>query len=287
MIERQRILLMFLDRVGVAPTKTHLMKWLFLLREENNEAVSSSYYEFLPYRYGPFSFQAYREMAALESSGLLAADKLKIPRATRKEAYAEIRKLPARAVRGVESILHRYGKVSRDELLDDVYARYPWYASRSELRPEKAGAKSAPPAVYTVGYEGRTIDGLLDHLLRSGIHRLIDVRKNAMSRKYGFSGKTIAQLCSDVDIEYIHTPSLGIPSSFRVDLSSPEAYQKLFDSYERDILPGASESISDVASLCAGKPSALMCFESTSDRCHRGRLAQHVAKESRLSVRHL
>lgn len=287
MIERQRILLMFLYRVDVTPTRTHLMKWLFLLREENNEAVSSSFYEFLPYRYGPFSFQVYREMAALESSGFLAANKLKIPSAKRKEAYAEIRKLPTRAIKGVESILRQYEKVSRDELLDDVYSRYPWYASRSKLRPKKTGAKSASPAVYTVGYEGRTIDGLLDCLLHSGIHRLIDVRKNAMSRKYGFAGKTIARLCSDVEIEYIHTPSLGIPSSFRKDLSSPEAYKKLFDSYERDILPSASEIISDVATLCVEKPSALVCFESTSDRCHRGRLAQHVAKESRLNVRHL
>ena len=262
------------------------MKWLFLLREEKPEAINSSFYEFVPYKFGPFSFQAYREMAALESSGFLVENELKISMSKRKETFSEVSKLPKRAVEGIDSILRQYRKIPRNKLLADVYERYPWYATRSELRPHQR-VKAAPLAVYTVGYEGRTIDGLLDHLLRSGIHRLVDVRKNAMSRKYGFAGKTIARLCADVDIEYVHVPALGIPSSFRADLSTPEAYKKLFDRYERDILPDVPESISSVAELCGGKPSALMCFEADSFRCHRGRLAPHVAGESHLKVTHL
>ena len=286
MIERQRILLMFVDRSAGPVPKTNLMKMLFLLREEKPESIGSSFYEFVPYKYGPFSFQAYREISALESSGFLEANELKIPSLVLKRAREEIRKLPERAIHGVESILYRYRGVPLEHLLDDVYDRFPWYASRSELRPREFESE-ANPVVYTVGYEGRTIDGLLDHLLRSGIQRLIDVRKNAMSRKYGFSGKTIKQLCANVDIEYVHVPSLGIPSSLREDLSSPEAYQRLFDLYESDIIPGVTTSISDVAELCSEKPSALMCYEATSDMCHRGRLASYVAKESSLQVKHL
>jgi hypothetical protein len=41
------------------------MKWLFLLRQDEPEAAGPSFYEFVPYRYGPFSFQAYREIASL------------------------------------------------------------------------------------------------------------------------------------------------------------------------------------------------------------------------------
>lgn len=151
----------------------------------------------------------------------------------------------------------------------------------------KKRQKRAPLAVYTVGYEGRTVDGLLDHLLRSGIRRLVDVRKNAASRKYGFAGKTIAKLCADVDIEYTHVPTLGIPGTLRVDLDSNEAYQRLFDRYEREILPGVTAGVEQVADLCREKPSALMCFEASSKKCHRGRLAPHVAKASDLEVKHL
>lgn len=287
MIERQRVLLSFVDRARRVPPKTHLMKWLFLLREEQPEALGrSTFYEFVPYKFGPFSFQAYRDIAGLEDAGLLQPGELVVPADARSNVRDELGKLPRRATQGVEEILHAYGKVPRDELLDDVYNRYPWYASRSELRKPKR-RKPAAPAVHTVGYEGRTIDGLLDHLLRSGIDRLIDVRKNAMSRKYGFAGKTLARLCADVDIEYVHVPALGIPSSMRTDLSSQEAYDRLFDKYEAQILPSATESIASVAELCSEKTSALMCFEASSCQCHRGRLAPRVAAESGLEVRHL
>jgi uncharacterized protein (DUF488 family) len=286
MIERQRVVLSFIDAAGGATPKTHFMKWLFLLRQEKPEAIGASFYEFVPYKFGPFSFQAYRDIASLENAGYLSPEKLSIATTAHSKARDEIGKLPKRAVEGVADVLRQYGKVSRDKLLDDVYARYPWYASRSELR-ERKRIKPAPPAVYTVGYEGRSIDGLLDHLLRSKIRRLIDVRKNAMSRKYGFAGKTIARVCSDVDIEYVHIPALGIPSSMRTDLSSQEAYEKLFDHYEEKILSRAAESIGTVADLCAETASALMCFEASSCQCHRGRLAPQVAAQSGLEVKHL
>jgi uncharacterized protein (DUF488 family) len=285
MITRQRILLSLIEQ-GRVPKRTQLMKWLFLLRHEAPETVGESFYEFVPHKYGPFSFQVYREISALESAGFLKADELVIPAKRRREARAEVRKLPTRTATGIDRILRKYGKRSLDKLLDDVYERYPWYASRSERRPRKR-TKRAPLAVYTVGYEGRTVDGLLDHLLRSGIRRLVDVRKNAMSRKYGFTGKTIAKLCADVGIEYTHVPALGIPGTLRVDLDSPEAYQRLFDLYEREILPDATKGISQVADLCLDKPSALMCFEASSQMCHRGRLAPHVAEVSHLEVRHI
>ena len=108
-----------------------------------------------------------------------------------------------------------------------------------------------------------------------------------MSRKYGFAGKTIARLCADVGIEYTHVPSLGIPSSLRADLSAPDAYERLFDRYENEILPDATGGISHVADLCREMPSALMCFEASSRQCHRGRLAPHVADVSHLEIKHL
>ena len=286
MIERQRILLSFIERADEVPTKTHLMKWLFLLSQEVPEATASSFYEFVPYRYGPFSFQAYRELAALEKSGLLESGELRIPREARVKARAKLERLPARATLGIDLVLQLYGNLSRDNLIESVYTRYPWYASRSELRAVEQ-EKPARLAVYTVGYEGRTIDGLLDHLLRSGIQRLIDVRKNAISRKYGFSGKTIVRLCGNVGVEYEHLSELGIPSSLRSDLTSDAAYEKLFDHYERAIMSNAEPEVSRAARLCLQKPSALMCFEAAPSRCHRGRLAPHVASLSKLEVQHL
>lgn len=287
MIERQRILLSFLERHGGPPSRTHVMKWLFLLRHEVPAAIATSFYEFVPYRYGPFSFQAYRELDALESSGMLEFGTLRIPTKSKEKVKNETRRLPGRASQGIDIVLRKYEGLSLMRLLDDVYTRYPWYASRSELRPEKKTAKRAQLAIYTVGYEARTIDGLLDHLLRSGIQQLIDVRKNAISRKYGFSGKSLTRLCGNVGIKYVHLPELGIPSSLRAGLSSDAAYQKLFDHYERKLLSRADTGLARATELCLQKPSVLMCFEASSFECHRGRLAPRVAKQAKLQVCHL
>ena len=286
MTKRQRVLLGFIARAPGAVHRTHLMKWLFLLREEAPAAAGDGFYEFVPYKFGPFSFQAYRDMEGLEADGLLAPDEPRIPAAARADADAAVAELDASVADGMATILARYGEIPRDRLLDDVYARYPWYASRSELRPS-VPAPVAPLAVYTVGYQGRTVDGLLDLLLRAGVRGVLDVRSNPVSRKYGFGGRTLARLCADVGLVYAHLPSLGVPSALRGDLTSRAAYDTLFDHYEREILPGQGAALDQAASLMRERPMALLCFEADPSECHRGRLAPHVAARSDLEVRAL
>ena len=121
MIERQRILLSFLERHGGPPSRTHVMKWLFLLRHEVPAAIATSFYEFVPYRYGPFSFQAYRELDALESSGMLEFGTLRIPTKSREKVKNETRRLPGRASQGIDIVLRKYEGLSLMRLLDDVY----------------------------------------------------------------------------------------------------------------------------------------------------------------------
>lgn len=193
-----------------------------------------------------------------------------------------VQTLPRRAAKGVEAVLGAYGGTPPDQLSHDVSRRYPWYGQRTGWP-----ATPAQPAIYTVGYEGRTIDGFLNHLIDSGIRQLIDVRRNALSRKYGFGGRTTARLCAEVDIAYVHVPALGIPSTMRMDLSSSIAYDRLFDLYEATILPGTDDSMAAVADLCTRKPSALMCLEASASQCHRGRLALRLAPASGLAVKHL
>ncbi len=67
--------------------------------------------------------------------------------------------------------------------------------------------------VYTAGYEGESIDRFLQKLLKAGIEQILDVRSNPMSRKYGFSRKTLSGLSEKLDMEYVHLPELGVPPS--------------------------------------------------------------------------
>jgi len=286
MIERKRFLLGFVCHAGEGLTRGHLMRWLFLLRQEQPQALRvSTFYDFVPHKEGPHSFQVCRDVKGLQEAGLLTGDhrdQLSVAPPERAHVRRVVQTLPRRAAKGVEAILRTYGGMTPDQLSHDVSRRYSWYGQGTcwPLTPTQL-------AIYTVGYEGRTIDGLLRHLIRSGIRQLIDVRKNALSRKYGFAGKTMARLCAEVDIAYVHVPALGIPSTMRVDRPSLTAYDRLFDMYETTILPGAGDSIASVAGLCTRKPSALMCFEASSRQCHRGRLALHLAPASGLDVKHL
>lgn len=287
MLDRQRVLLELLRRAPQPVGSTKLMKWLFLLREETDLARRVTFYDFVPYKYGPFSFTAYREIDSLRQLGYIGPGDFSIPKAATGNVASETRKLPRQVLDALDEVLGRYGRLDLERLLTSVYDRYSWFASRSELRPPKAKPRPAPVAVYTVGYEGVSLDSFLSTLLRAGIRRLVDVRRNPLSRKYGFSGSSLRRLCADVDISYVPLPALGIPSELRRDLSTPESYTTLFNDYEATTLSAELPTVRRLASELSEAPSAIMCFESDSKFCHRGRLAPQLALLSGLSVRHL
>jgi uncharacterized protein (DUF488 family) len=176
-------------------------------------------------------------------------------------------------------------------LLRDVYARYPWYVTKSELtelRPKPAlNVKKASLAVYTAGYEGRSVDAFFNDLLWEGIRMVVDVRANPVSRKYGFSGLRLGEFCRKLGFEYRHVPSLGIPTTERASLNGFASYQHLLDRYEQAMLPGHLAEVEELARLMRRQPAVLVCLEKDVRCCHRSRLADAVAKAAGLEVVHL
>ncbi|MCY3786821.1 MAG: DUF488 domain-containing protein [bacterium] len=49
-----------------------------------------------------------------------------------------------------------------------------------------------PATIVSVGYQGRTVDQLIDVLRGGGVEVLVDVRLNPISRKPGFSKKPLS-----------------------------------------------------------------------------------------------
>ncbi len=145
----------------------------------------------------------------------------------------------------------------------------------------------AVKTVYTAGYEGESIDTFFEKLLEAGIQRLLDVRYNAISRKYGFSKGRLRELCEQRNIDYVHLRQLGIPASKRKSLKTVGDYQKLMREYERSILPKVSHIQREALRLVQELPTVLVCFEADVDYCHRGRLAEAVSSEGAMSVVHL
>ena len=213
-------------------------KWAFLLREEYPSHGGSSFYQFLPYKYGPFSFCLYQEASALVRDELLEEsdrDRWKLTTAGARAAN----KAHPNVLTDVCSVIKAHAKKSSTELVDYVYERHPAFTINSEIRKLRMRPK-ADVAVYTAGYEGLLIDGFLNGLIRKGIARLIDVRNNPVSRRYGFHKSTLNRLCQNVGIEYVHFPELGIISRDRQDLDRPGCSRCSFRRVRQDNLTEAN-----------------------------------------------
>ena len=284
MLTRQRVLLYMLHRSGSSASRLQMMKWSFLLREESPGRGGSAFYQFLPYHYGPFSFCLYREASSMERHALIKASDNNCWRLTQ-EGKQHATALPADLREEVDTILNRYGTDSIQNILAYVYERYPWFTTNSYRSP--ANRVIASKAIYTAGYEGLHIDGFLNALLEWGIERVVDVRRNPVSRRYGFHKSTFARLCGKVGIEYCHFPEVGIASSKRQVLNTPDDYQKLFNEYEEKQLPARLDTVREIARLMDEKASVLVCQEASASSCHRSRLATACTRYANLPVKHL
>lgn len=293
MLRRQKILLALLDEARQPLSPTVLVKLSFLLREETTIRDDNTFYSFVPYRYGPFSFALYRELDALDNQSYLKKNEVRIQlnRSMIGETRRKVADLPGPVRAAIRTITSRYSSMQQKALLRDVYSRFPWYATKSELSdllPAKLPRVSpARPAVYTAGYERESVDGFFDRILRSGIRCIADVRANPVSRKYGFARSSLSRIAERLGIGYRHHPLLGIPSSERTMLSDFESYQTLLDRYETQMLPKQTAALCELCGDIVNEPTALLCVEHDVRCCHRSRLADAVAAETGLPVKHL
>ena len=282
---RQKLLLGLLEACGGRLGATDFQKLLFLYTRKWEEKPS---FKFVPYRFGCFSFQSYADRKTLIDKGMIQACEDGAWRLTSKAKPYLMRDTVKRLLLFVERTVPERG----DELVARVYREYPYYASRSEVvsrvisdeTERKALMRSVPTqrgrALLTIGYEGDSIDGYLDRLIRHGVRLLCDVRRNPLSRKAGFSKNQLAGYCERVGIVYRHLPELGIPGHRRRELNTQADYDALFVEYEREDLPEAGEAIEELGRLLSKYSRvALTCFEKEPESCHRHCVAEEMERK--------
>ena len=109
---------------------------------------------------------------------------------------------------------------------------------------------------------------------------LADVRRNPLSRKFGFSKRTLAHACENTGIRYEHLPELGIASEERRDLRTQADYDALFKTYERVTLPKQKDTLAKIrAWVGEGNVVALTCYEKVPEQCHRHRVATALERQ--------
>ena len=288
---RQRRLLALLDALGGNAGKRDFQKLLFLYCHEfsptDKAGRDASLYEFVPYLYGAFSFTSYADSRRLVDRGLLIdGDKRWV---LSKEGKRIARDAEDNLMR---AFVLRYRTLRGDALVAETYRRYPYYAIRSHIAQHVlendevalAQIRAAQPeksavSLLTIGYEGRALESYLNELIRSNVAVLCDVRKNAISRKYGFSKNTLAGSCDGVGIQYEHLPELGIESRQRRDLATQADFDRLFALYKRSTLQMQRHALSKIhAWLRMGKSVALTCYEREASQCHRHYIAAELVR---------
>ncbi|MEX2718366.1 MAG: DUF488 family protein [Candidatus Sigynarchaeota archaeon] len=271
MINRQRFLLGvvdFLQKHGRS-TKLDIIKVMFVIAKERPPGFSM--YGFYPYKIGPFSSQIYSDLSFFAAKGIVE----EIDKAftvTHEGMKEEL--LPSGYADYLAQLLARYPTV--ETLIDYVYTNYPEYAMKSERKnvPVKVQLETTP-CFFLIGYEGRTIDDFLNELIVNNIQILVDVRNNPRSMKYEFNKERLKKALSQVSIEYINIPELGVQHEKRKHLETKDDYERLFASYAAE-LPRKERWLKYLCTIGENKRVAIMCFEKDYQSCHRREIGKNL-----------
>lgn len=275
---RQKTLIGLLSAFGGHLSNTDFQKYLFLFTQEFEKEPS---FEFVPYKFGSFSFQSYADKRRLVEVGALADsnDWQLQDDFLAKELFDEA---------AFNECYDKYSRLKGTKLIQDVYRRYPYYAIKSEIAAKHMNAQEmsaiaaecpddASPCFFTIGYEGSSFEGYLNRLIKNNVKTLVDVRRNPLSRKYGFSKKTLSDTVKNLGINYVHIPELGIASEKRQELNTQADYDRLFDSYEKQELKRNGKALQSLFDIfLKDKRIAITCFEAHVCMCHRGRVAKAI-----------
>jgi uncharacterized protein (DUF488 family) len=132
--------------------------------------------------------------------------------------------------------------------------------------------------LFTIGYEGLTIDDLLQKIQANGIEVFVDVRNNPHSRKRGFSKKSLQPAMENLGINYIHIPELGIPSTVRKKFRDDITH--LLQHYATDIIPQQEEAVYQLKNLFSNHSKVvIVCFKKNYRLCHRHQIIDFLAKD--------
>lgn len=143
------------------------------------------------------------------------------------------------------------------------------------------------PTLYTIGYEGASIEDLLATLKAAAIARLIDIRESPYSRRPEFSREELAAALADYGIAYEHIRELGNPPAGREAARAGHmaAYREIFTAH----LNGADgrKGLERALAAAANQRVCLLCFEKSAAHCHRSMVVSRIEAMAAREVVHL
>lgn len=294
MFYRRKIILSLLQLFDNQLDKIRLQKLLFLLTRQQVKKE----YDFIPYRFGCYSYSANADMTAMVTRGFLTEDEKHF---VKNDPTNYLNQLKPADLKLLHAVKANYGNMNAADLMKHTYVNFPFYAINSEVAENilskaemKIVAASRPKSrktiLFTIGYEGISLEEYLVRLLKNDVKVLVDVRNNPLSMKYGFSKSQLKKYCANLDIGYVHIPEVGIQADQRQELNTQSDYDKLFTVYRKNNLSKTITSQNEILSLLKQhKRIALTCFEANICQCHRKHLAEAIENlpEFEYEVKHI
>ena len=284
MYYRRKLLLGLLQAFDDDLEKIRLQKLLFLLTRFQKTEGS---YEFVPYKYGCYSFQSAADLNTLEKYNIIGQEGNRIYKTSDLDYLTQLKPTDRQAIKSLKIV---YGLKTNEELTKSTYISHPYYAINSLIAKDiltseqyqrviAARPKNLKTVLFTIGYEGITLEAYLNKLIANDIRLLCDVRNNPISMKFGFSKNQLKSACESLGIIYRHLPEVGIQSADRQELSKQADYDQLFKVYKEVTLTETIDNQKTILSLLQEHQRiALTCFEANICQCHRKPLAEAITQ---------
>lgn len=281
MFYRRKIILALLEVFGGRLKKINCQKLLFIISQRQ---IKPSY-DFVPYKYGCFSYSASADLTAMVKHGFVLENVVEYEKRGTLSYISELTQKDRALINQVYLLFKNY---DANGFMKYTYVHYPYYAinsiaadkilDASQMAKVNSNRRSFNESVlFTIGYEGISLEAYLNKLIKNGIKVLVDVRCNALSQKYGFSKSHLQNNCNNLGIEYVHLPIVGIQSEKRQQLVTQDDYDLLFDNYKQTVIPETlSTQIEILALLKKNKRIALTCYEANICQCHRKHLSEAI-----------
>jgi uncharacterized protein (DUF488 family) len=133
--------------------------------------------------------------------------------------------------------------------------------------------------LFTIGYEGHSLDSFAALLSKFEVRRIIDVREIPLSHKPGFSKTRLKEFLQSMGINYVHLPALGCPKEIRREYRADQDYERYKVRYLAH-MEIRQDELASLLKMALETQSCLLCFEADSSHCHRTFIAERLADMS-------
>ena len=277
--KRQRYLLSIVNRVNNNLTTAELQSFAFIQKMTHK----LDFYEFVPSSNGAYSYQLNEDLEILQRNGFITLD------CTNNDIV--VAAVDYEHDKDINSYQHTLDL--DNEIMPQIYHEYSYYfinCDTNALHIKKEDSEKIikkkqtfiknNQLLFTIGYEGVCIESFINNLIQNDVRLICDVRKNPLSRKFGFSKRKLEYILETVGIQYVHIPELGIESNKRRALETLNDYKILFADYSERLTSKISFLNEVVSLLQQNTRIALMCLEKDPKMCHRHVIRDYIVEKT-------